>query len=34
MAIQLAVGFLVGGINIVMHALATVAAISIARSIG
>jgi hypothetical protein len=33
MAIQLAVGFLVGGINIVMHALATVAAISIARSI-
>jgi len=34
MAIQLAVGFLVSGFNIVMHALATVAAISIARCIG
>jgi ion channel len=34
MAIQLAVGFLVSGINIVTHALATVAAISTARSFG
>ena len=33
MVIQLVYGFAVGGINIVMHALATVAAISIARSI-
>jgi len=34
MVIQLAVGFLVSGINIIMHALATVASISVARSIG
>ena len=34
MAIQLAVGLLISSINIIMHALATIAAISIARSVG
>lgn len=34
MAIQLVVGFLVSSINIVMHALVTVAAIGIARAAG
>lgn len=34
MLIQLLVGLLVSGINIVMHALATIAAISIARFVG
>lgn len=34
MVIQLLFGFLVSGINIVMHALATIAAISIARAAG
>ena len=34
MALQLVVGFLISGTNIVMHAVATVAAISLARSIG
>lgn len=34
MAVQLLVGFLVSMINIMIHALATIAAISVARAVG